>query len=255
MSPNQIKKHLEIGKIQLNKWETFAHYSLLLPILLIPIISLYSGIAGKGTISRVPIFEMMMFVIAGIYIYNRYKALEFKKYRLEHTAENFKLAAEATSIELNWRIEILTDNLLIAKKYDLDSQWDGLKITIIREGNKIYSNSMVNPSMRSNPFSNAWNKKNLQVFNNNLIYATRGEKIIEKATEKLRKAKVKAANESEWTLKNIVKRIVAYLIIFILLSACALILSEGFNFIPILIIGICVGYLIMDWMLIIKKIK
>jgi hypothetical protein len=255
MNGNKIKEHFEKGRIQLTKWETVEHYSFIFPFLTIAVMFLFIKLSSTETINRIPTIEIGIISISIYFIYNRYKSLEFKKYHFEHTVEDFQLAAKATAIELNWRIEKLTNTLLIARKNDLDWQWDGLKITIIRDGNKIYSNSMIAPSIRSNPFSIGWNKKNLQLFNNNLIYVKRGEDIIAKAETIVKEEEIRLENESEWNLKNTIKRIIVYFFIFIILGGCVLILSEGFSYIIIPIGVICIGYLIMDWMMIIKKMK
>lgn len=143
----------------------------------------------------------------------------------------------------------------MAGKFDLGWQWDGLRITIISDKNHIYANSIVNPSMQSNPFSRGWNRKNLQVFKDNLIAAAKGEDVVKAAEEKALEQEFQLENESEWTLGNTGKRIIGYFFALALLGVCGLILAEGFNLVFILLGALCVGYLVLDVVIIVKKMN
>lgn len=195
MEQNQLKEQVEKGRIQLTLWETVEHYAFLFPILFVLLILLYDRIST--TRDSIPVMEFIILLLAIYFIYYQYNALRFKKYRIAHTAENFITAAQATAIELDWKIIELTDDFLLAEKQEIGWQWDGFRITMIRQGNIISANSIVAPSTRSNPFSLGWNKKNIQTFNNNLIRATRGENVLSKTVKEAKADKKNIENESE----------------------------------------------------------
>lgn len=189
MNQFQIRKSFTSGRVQLTKLETIEHYFFLVPILFLTFTSSYLEISGGF-----PIFEIAMLLLAAYFIYHKFKALEFIKIRIPHSQEDFESAVEATAIELKWYIEEAGNNFFVAGKR-IGWQWDGLQITIIRNEDEIYFNSMVAPSISSNPFSFGWHNKNLLIFCNNLDRTLKGEGVVEKGKEKLKAEEIRLENE------------------------------------------------------------
>jgi len=181
--------------------------------------------------------------------------LEFKKYGVKHSATNFKEAAKATAIELDWQIEKLDDLILIAKRYDDMVNWVGFRISIIRNESKIFENSIVEPEIGSHPFSFGRNARNLEYFNSNLIQSIKGENVILNAELEVKQAEEELENEPEWNFKNAAKRLIAYILILIFMTIFIFGFRESFDpkfiFIPI----ICIGYLLIDIKIMLLKRK
>lgn len=246
----------QTGRIILAPEELVAHYFIVFLLLLFLLFYLYSQTHGTGKPDGKPYFEAAVFTLAVGLLFRQHRTLALMQYRVAHTPEQFREAARATAIELDWHILDLTDDHLIAEKHGLGWQWDGLRITALRSGDAIFINSMVKPSFRSNPFSFGWNSRNRNTFYQNLLLAAQGENVAANARKRVKEAVRIAENESEWTLRNTLKRLVAYVSIFILLSAGVLILSEGLftkSLIPLF--ALTLGYLAADWYMILKKRK
>lgn len=218
MTPGQVNEGFETGRIQLSTEEIFNYYFFLLSIpFLLHVFSVSKKMAPTEPVSPTEIVFLFLGISAICYFaYLKYEALAFKKYKLQHTPQDFKAAAEITALELNWTIIKLTDTILIANKAGSIQEHDRIRITIIRRNNRIYSNSIVMPFWRSNFFSYGWNVKNLQVFNNNLFYATKGEDFIEKAKAIEKEKKIQLEKDANWDLLHSAKRIVIYFFTFIL---------------------------------------
>ena len=258
MNKDQIDKAIQQERLPLTVFERIDHYAFVIVILFIPAILLYQKITANEISDEVPVFEMLLIALAVYFVYHKYKSLKFEKFEIEHDISNFNAAATATAKELGWKIITLEENCLIANKY-LPWQWDGLRITIIRDQHALYMNSIVEPSLRSNPFSFGWNGKNIKVFKDNLLFSIEGKDIVKLADEKVKRQKRKERYESEWTFKNTLKRLIAYFCIFILFGACAIILSVGihpFTILAVIIIGgSSIGYLVIDIIIVVRKMR
>ena len=206
----------------------------------------------RGT-TNIPFYiSSIFFLISGYVFYINYKSLDLKKFRIIHSKTNFKDAALATAKELRWNIMHLNEDILIARM-NLSRNSGFLRITIIRQGNDLYANSSLFPSLNSHPFEGKANRNNIRIFNNNLIYATKGIDIVSKIeNENLQKTAI-LENESEWTFKNTSKRILVYFFLSLLLLASWASFSTGLLLGGVLFAIIPVSYLIMDWTIITRE--
>ena len=248
-----IEEQFKSGRLKLTGWEKFSHYWFIGPILMLSFVSWYPEVFENDGYSGFPFGTILTLLVIVFFIYRQYAVLKFKKYAIKHTATHFKDAARATAIELSWIIEKLDESQLKANRSDLMRSWVGTRITIIRNNDKIFENSIVEPEIRSHPFSFGRNARNLDCFNSNLIQAVKGENVVQKAELEVKEAKEELENESEWNLKNTIKRIIIYLVIIVLMGASILILREQIHVLGIILLLICLGYITMDISILIKK--
>jgi len=249
-----VEEQFNSGRVRLTLWETFSYYLAVLPILMFtPILwmeEVYSNTGNDFPYGIVATIGIMLF-----FIYRQYSLLRFKKYAIKHTADQFKEAAKATAIDLKWDIETLDDSQLKANRNDLSWSWVGTRITIIRTDVKIYENSIVEPAIGAHPFTFGRAARNLNQFNTNLLQAVEGENVLQNAELVAKKAKEDFENEPEWNLKNTFKRVIIYFVIVLLLGVSFMGLRDQFHPLFVLVLVICIGYLVMDIFILIKKNK
>jgi hypothetical protein len=172
---SDINTMKQTGKVKLFGREVFWHYSVVPFLLFIPILTLwyiiqfYLGIyTGNRTIFE--LLDGFLFIIPAIlFYYIQKKHLTFKKYNISVTEEIFDLAFDKTASELGWLIEIKRKEFIRAHRgWKGESSWGEL-ITIIRDKDTIYINSICDPNaIFASVISYGWNKRNIHVFINNL---------------------------------------------------------------------------------------
>lgn len=253
---NPINLHSkETRKLKLNQIVTIGHYSFALAPLMIPGMELYfklNHIQNIHSFSNTTL--LICFILSGIIIYLKRKELIIERIYRSRTDEEFNDAVLATANKLNWIIKDLSDYEMVATAPNSwrSRSWSDIKIN--RQHNYVEVSSTFDPFLSLPDFFGS-NKKNRQTFLHNYLLSNQGSSLNEKVIKQLNEEKERFENEPEWSFKNSLKRIVIYLFIFILLAVCVIILLNGFNFIVIPIGVLCLGYLIMDWMTIIKKMR
>ena len=159
MTPKEINQSIESMKIHLTKGEKIEHwvnfFFMLIPLSLFGFITIYEPISN----GEFPTFGII--IIIAFFLFLRHKLISPKLdvYKSELTEEQFKQANQAAAKLNEWVILSNRKNYFSAIK-GAGWQWEGIKITAILKNGKIYLNSMVNPSTRSNPFTFGLNKKN-----------------------------------------------------------------------------------------------
>lgn len=101
MDQTQIREQLRAGRLQLSLWETIEHYFFVVPTLFFPVFLLAIDESAMDTVSsKMLVMGVGVLLLVAYFVFNRYKALEFDKYPIEHTSADFQAAAKATAIAL-----------------------------------------------------------------------------------------------------------------------------------------------------------
>lgn len=136
--------------------------------------------------------------------------LHFEVFTSELSSEDFKKSVFITAKELDWIIIELTDyHAKIYRKAEYLGNGSE-RIIIKRINNKIFINSIANPEYRGSGYSKKRNKENVNAFLRNTRGIIKGDNV-----EAIIKARKKAVEDkfwesSEWTIKQIFKRIIGY---------------------------------------------
>jgi hypothetical protein len=107
-------------------------------------------------------FPLLILAIAFLFIQK--KRLKYYELIVNYTNEQFKEVVKRTSNDLNWRIEKNNKHFFRAYR---PSNWTGSwgeMITIIKDENKLYLNSICDPNKHTSIISYGWNKRNLKTF-------------------------------------------------------------------------------------------
>ncbi len=164
---------VKTNSLKLTWGRTFAHYAIVPFLLIAPIFTTYSLIqiyliknyTGVRTAQEL-ISTGYLWLIPAVLLYFVQKSrLKFREIKISVTPEKFNEAAILTSDKLNWEIQNLTDNYVVAirKGNFVGGSWGEL-ITIIRNDEKILINSICDPDNIISVASWGWNKKNRKTF-------------------------------------------------------------------------------------------
>ncbi len=256
MTQKEINQSIESTKVNLTKGESIEHWVNFF-ILLIPL-----GFFGEVTIYE-PITNgefpttFGIIIIIAFFLFLRHKLVcsKLEVYKSELTEEQFKQANKAAATLNEWVVSSNRKDYFLAIK-DTGWQWEGIKITAILKNGKLYLNSMVNPSTRSNPFTFGLNKKNKLELIRQYQLILKGENVVELANNEIEKREAEFWEESEWNIKNLLERIIGYglSIPFIglgiwMISTCEL-RAIGMG---IVLIGLCSSYIYYDLQVIREK--
>lgn len=257
MTAREINQSIASMKVYLNKGERIEHWGnfifLLIPIILFGFMTIYAPIQN-GEISIFGFIPVRLFVLL-----LRHKLISPKLdvYKSNLSSEQFKESNKAAAKLNGWIISSNRKDYFSAIK-GVNHQWDGMRITAILKNEKLYLNSMVNPSMNSNPFSFGLNKKNKLKLIHQYQSVLKGNNVIEIANTEIEKREEAFWNESEWTFVNTIKRIIGYgaSILFGILSYWMISDGEIRGLIyGIIILGCCSSYIFYDIKVILEKNK
>lgn len=138
-------------------------------------------------------------ILAVIFAFIQYRRLNFKECKISFTEPQFQEAVKRTETQLEWRIEKNNRFQLIAHRRDWLGSWGEL-ITIIKERDKVFINSICDPDRMSSIVSYGWNRKNIKTFLKNLNDVLDSKPIEVKIEKKT----------NEWSAKRIFIRLFAY---------------------------------------------
>ncbi len=257
MTSKEINRSIETMKIHLTKSDKTEHW-LNFIVLLIPICLI--GYESIEKVTQNKEFSFFVLLILGFFtLFLRHKLISQKLdvYKSNLTEEQFKQANQAAARINGWTILSNSKNYFSAIK-NTNWQWDGIKISAILKNGKLYLNSMVNPSTRSNPFTLGLNKKNKTELISQYQSILKGNDVNVIAINEIAKREKKIWSESEWTFKNIIKRIIGYglSILFIVLAIWMILSYEIKGLIyGIILIGFCGTYIYYDVKVILEKKK
>lgn len=171
MKLSWIKIMKETGRLKLSKWQLFWHFSIVPFIMIIPIMSAFAifQIEVTGTYTGVRTakehFDMgwPWLIPAIIFAVIQYRRLDFKKIDISLTSEEFKKITKAAGDEMNWTMENVTNDIVIATTGFTWASW-GERVTIVRDTNFILINSICDPDNRPSVSSWGRNRKNIEAF-------------------------------------------------------------------------------------------
>lgn len=244
-------------KIHLNKGERIEHWvnfiSLLIPLSFFGFVTIYVPITNGAF----PIFGLIVIGMFAIFLRHKLICPKLEVYKSNLTEEQFKEVNQSVAKLNDWTILSNREDYFSAIKVT-DWQLDGIKITAILKNGKLFLNSMVNPSIRSNPFTFGLNKKNKMELIDQYQSILKGNDVVEIANSIIAKREEEFWNESEWTFSNSIKRIVGYglSILFIILAFWMISEGEIQGLIyGIVILAFCGTYIFYDIKVILKKTK
>ena len=108
---------------------------------------------------EVSFMALLLIGLCGLFLRHKIVSSKLDVYKSNLTEAQFKQANTAAAKLNDWIILSSREDYFSAIK-GADWQWEGIKITAILKNGKLYLNSMVYPSMRSNPFTFGLNKQN-----------------------------------------------------------------------------------------------
>lgn len=139
----------------------------------------------------------------------KYKVRSRRLIKVEHNLneDEVKALIKAISIDNEWGL--LNNN----KKYALLRksvmwQWEGFRITILKQKSTIWINSMIEPSMRSNPFGDRVNRNNVRAILDHVELAKQGVDFLEVAKTRAEQRRINEIESPEWRGKNLAMRII-----------------------------------------------
>lgn len=204
-------------RLKLSLLQRITHYSMVFLSLISVLIQLFYVIEdvlgfykGKLEIENMYSSIIIMLICTLLLYVIQYRRLNFKRFDITFSEEQFKEAVSRTKKELEWKIMKNNKKILLASRDDLFGSLLGELITIIKGDRYILINSICDPNKWTNIFSINRNKENVNIFLRNL------NDTINEVPE-VPKIEV---TENEWSLKRMLVRIVLYpvCLIFIFLG-------------------------------------
>ena len=243
---------LHLTKSELTEhWLNFVFLSI--PIVLIG----YATINSSYNQNEFPISMLILALMYVSLIRSKWICRKFDKYKTSLTPTEFKQANIAAARLNEWEIISNQNNYFSAYK-STHWQWDGIRITAILQDGKIFLNSMVNPSLRSNPFTFGLNRRNKIELIKQYKSILQGDNVTAIVKQQIIKRNEEFWNESESSSKNMIMKLIGYpLGIAFMMLGCWMLLQkdlEGLIFGSITI-GFVVQYFYYDLKVIVEKRK
>lgn len=257
MTAKEINQSIESMKVNLTTTEKIEHwinfFFILFLLSFIGIITIYDPLSN----GEIPTYGV--FVILVLFLFIRHNLLSSKLVvcKITLSGNQFKQANQAAAKLCGWAILSNKQNYFSAIK-ETGWQWEGIKITAILKNGKLYLNSMVNPSIRSNPFTFGLNKKNKVELIRQYQLILKGEDVVTIANKEIEKREKEYWKESEWTFGKFLTRIIMYCFfsVFFIFGIWMIFTGELKTIgIGIFLVGLASLYIYFDIQLILKKRK
>jgi hypothetical protein len=160
---------IQTKRLTLSRWQMFWHFSVVPFILIMPIMSAIAifqievsgSYGGARTTQKHFNLGWPWLIAASVFAVIQYRRLSLKKVAVSLTAEEFKQSIKEVGTKLNWRMECLTSDLIIANTGFSWASW-GERITIIRDKDFLLINSICDPDNRPSIASWGRNRKNIK---------------------------------------------------------------------------------------------
>lgn len=250
MTPKEINRSIETKNVQFTKGERIEHW-LNFVLLLIPLSLM--GFLVIDTANQNEAFPFFGLILVGFFVLLlRHKLIspKLKAYKSNLTAEQFQMANHAAAKLNGWLVYSITENYFSAVK-------DGIRITAILKDGKLYLNSMVNPVVRTLAFFGPIKKKKFELLDQYRLIL-KGNDVIELANQKIVQQEEDFWKESEWTVKNTIKRILGYGLSILFIALGVFFILEG-NIQEVLcgflMIIFSLTYIFLDVKVILEKYK
>lgn len=257
MTPREINQSIESMRIYMSSWERIEHwvnfFVLLIPLGFIGKITIYMPLAND----EFPSYGIAVFLAFLLFLRHKLVGPKMDAYTSNLTAEQFQKANHAAAILNDWMVLSNRKDYFTAIK-GVGWQWEGIKITAIHKNGITYLNSMVNPAISSNPFTFGMVKKNKVELIRQYQFILNGENVVDLAEKEIEKREVEFWDESEWNVKNLLKRIIGYVLSvpFMGLGIWLIVSGDWKGIgIGIVIVWLCSSYIYHDIMIIREKRK
>lgn len=252
------KKNIKSNKrVVLSFWQTLGHYSFILVPLMFPAFELFNKSSDKTAVSTFSVKTHILFILISLII-GVFKWRELNYYEIEEqrTDKEFENAVLATANKLKWRIDYFKENKVIATRYNPWKSRDSQTIKIERKQNKVLINSMMELGFITVPDFFGINRENRNTFLNYYYESNKTEKLNEKVIQQLKEEEDRIENEPEWSLKNTLKRIIAYIFSLGFWTIGILIWNYNKSIVPLTIFGILgSSYIVFDIYVMLTKRK
>lgn len=197
MDKNDFDQIIETSKLPIRGFKLIEYWGGTLFVIVFLSFICYSGFQNETNSTGFYLTLVCLLILILLLVWNNIKSRNFKRIQITHNTKDFKSAVLATARELKWEIHEFEPSIFIGRQ-KVDWQHDGFRITILRLDGIIYFNSIIEPSIASNPFSFGVNKRNLRIFKSKLRKAIKGEDVLEEVNLKTQKEEEAFMNESEW---------------------------------------------------------
>ncbi|HMG88802.1 MAG TPA: hypothetical protein VK589_02045 [Chryseolinea sp.] len=174
----------EDGRLKLTFSQTIDHYFIVVFLLIVPGLTVhniykiyvthtYEGVRSAGELLAT---SVPFFILAIAFIFIQKNGLKFQVIKTRYTDEEFQEAVKRTIADLKWQVEHNEKDFFRAyRRWDWAASW-GEMITIVKEKDQLFINSICDPNKPSSVTSWGWNKKNIEVFRNNLTHVVNGQR-------------------------------------------------------------------------------
>lgn len=225
--------------------------------LIFPGFEVFYNLSSKTTGNTFSTSTHLIFIGLSLLVaYLKRKELNFIQLNEKRTNKEFENAVLATANKLSWNIINFNDSLVEANAFNTWKSRDPQRITIVRKANKVLINSMFEPGFPSVPDLWGINKKNELTFLHYYQQSNNDKKLNERVIQNLKDEEDRIENEPEWSPKNSLKRIIAYIFSLSFLALGITIWKEdGFNLVVVLFGIIGSVYVIFDLYVMWKKMK
>jgi hypothetical protein len=195
-------------RLKLSRWQTFAHFVIVVFISIIPSYTLFSlfeiyvtdAYDGVRTADELILITWLSVILAIAFYFIQKRQLRFREVKITYTYQEVQEAIERTAKENEWQIEINDKNILRAYRPWNWTFSSGEMITIILDKERLLLNSICDPSSRSSIASYGWNDRNIETFLKNLVEIKKDVSIQKKVEKPI----------EEWSLKKVLIRMFSY---------------------------------------------
>ena len=247
---------IEKRRIHLTPLQTIGHYSFALFPLLFPAMDLYFQVTDKHVVNSFS--SLANFICVGLsvlIIVLKHKELISERIYDSRTDEQFKDAVFATANTMKWNImefdhkklKAIATNGWIGRDYSI--------ISVVRVTKYVEVQSNFDMIM-SLPDVFGINKKHRRVFLNNYILSSEVNDLNDRAINDIKRKEQAVENDSEWSLKNTLKRIIAYVFSLAFLSLGIFLWKyDGFSLVVPILIVLGTFYIVFDLYVMYTKVK
>ena len=246
---NDISKMMLTKRLQYKGWKQFWYYSLALTPAIIYFVFQIGNYANKKVWLDFDLHEYLVLTALTLLIaIYKFWRLGFSKYAVEHNFKHFQSAIKITGEQLGWEYVSMDEHHFSGK---LGIHHD---ITILRTEKLVFVNSIDKKGILAGTFDLLKSRKNLHSFTRNLASSVQGKDVVSIGRDKIVSDVIAYNKQSEWTFKNIIKRVLGYMFAGFFIFLAYIGLSEKIYL--LLIPGIlAVVYIILDVSVIIRKAR
>ena len=157
--------------LELSNYQTLSHFSIFFFLLIAPLFfgySMFKNYEGGETVKEFISISWFWILLAIVFYFIQKRRLRFREVEISYTNEEFEQTLKLTSKKYKWRVELNDEDFLVAYRAMAGDVLSGEMITIIKGSNKLFLNSICDPTKRNSLISFGWNEKNIETFISNL---------------------------------------------------------------------------------------